>query len=56
MINGIMWLFRIISKLIYNVKSMISILTWLILLYGFYKIYETWIFDKILEILNKLAN
>lgn len=53
-INTILSIIRLLNRLLYNIRSLLSILTTCIILYFLYKIYQTWIFDKILNFLNNL--
>jgi len=53
-INTILSIIRWLNKLLFNIRTIISSLVTLLVLYLLYKVYSLWILDKIFDLLNTL--
>lgn len=55
-INTLLSLTRLISKILYSIKNIMQIAILFIFIYFIYIVYNSWIFEKINIIIDKFSN
>ena len=53
-INTILSIIRWLNKLLFNINNMIRSVVTVLFLYIFYKIFSSWVLDKVFQLFNSL--